>query len=320
MLALAMGAPQAGAQNPSVQYVGTAGPENTLGPQSDADIWRAIRQGAPGTIATGAPEDAVMINAEGVWWSLLRTPEGPLVTYGAYVVPGLLAAILVFFLVRGRLRIDGGRAGASVDRFGLVQRVVHWCVAALFLLMALSGLILLFGRPFLIPLIGKPAFAVVATASMQAHNLFGPVFIAAILALFLSFVRGNLPVWRDLMWVVKGGGLFGGHVSAGRYNAGEKLWFWTAVIAGTVLSVSGILLSFPDALALRNTLHLSELAHAIAALVFIGFALGHIYLGTIGTEGTLEGMVNGAVDRNWAATHHDRWLAEMDEKAKADKR
>ena len=61
----------------------------------------------------------------------------------------------------------------------------------------------------------------------------------------------------------------------------------------------------------------SELAHAVAALVFIGFALGHMYLGTIGTEGTLEGMVTGSVDRNWAATHHDKWLEEMDRSAGA---
>ena len=152
---------------------------------------------------------------------------------------------------------------------------------------------------------------------MQAHNLFGPIFILALAALLATFLRGNFPAVRDLAWLLKGGGMFGGHASAERYNAGEKLWFWTAILSGSILSASGILLSFPDALALRDTLHLSELAHAVAALVFIGFALGHMYLGTIGTEGTLEGMVTGSVDRNWAATHHDKWLEEMDRSAGA---
>jgi len=146
---------------------------------------------------------------------------------------------------------------------------------------------------------------------MQTHNLFGPIFILSLVALFVTFIRGNFPTLTDIKWVLRAGGMFGGHASSGRYNAGEKVWFWVAILVGLTLSVSGILLSFPDALGTRNLLHLSQLSHVIAALVFIGFALGHIYLATIGTQGTLEGMIDGEVDENWARTHHDQWLAEI---------
>ncbi len=292
--------------------------ENTLGAQSDAEVWRALRQGAPGLVSTKRGEDGVLINTGGTWWAQLRSSDGPLIQYGATGLAGVVGILALFFVLRGRLRITGGRSGTKIARFSLTHRVVHWVIAALFLLLALTGLILLFGRPALLPLIGKNAFSVVATASMQAHNLFGPIFIASLLAFFFTFVRGNFPIFKDIGWFLRLGGIFGGHASAGRYNAGEKAWFWASIAAGLVLSASGILLSFPDALAVRNQLHLSELAHAIAALVFIGFALGHIYLATIGTEGTLEGMIDGEVDENWARTHHDLWFAELDTAKKGD--
>ncbi len=295
--------------NPNAAAPITA-PLGTLGGQSDADVWRAIRQGTSGLPSSSEVVDGVLINADGVWWSELRSPDGPLIKYGGIGIAAIVGAIALFYLIRGRMRIDGGRSGRMVVRFSLAQRVVHWVIAALFLLLGLTGLILLFGRPFLIPLIGKPAFSILATSSMQAHNLFGPIFIVSLTALFFTFVRGNLPSLRDINWVVRAGGLFGGHASSGRYNAGEKAWFWTATLAGIALSTSGIMLSFPDDLGTHSLLHQAELLHAIAALVFIGFGIGHIYLGTIGTEGAIEGMVNGDVDENWARTHHDLWLAE----------
>ncbi len=308
LITLAPHQAQAQIQTISPQY----GPENTLGDQSDSDLWRAIRQGTSGLPSSSAIPDGVLINAKGTWWSELRRPEGPLIRYGSIALGVILTAVMLFFLIRGRLQIDGGRSGTRVARFSLAQRVVHWGIAALFLLLGVTGLILLFGRPFLIPLIGKPLFGIFATASMQAHNLFGPLFIGSLIALFFTFVQGNFPRFSDLKWIARAGGMFGGHASSGRYNAGEKAWFWTATLAGIALSVSGIIMSFPNDLATRDVLHLAELSHAIAALVFIGFGIGHIYLGTIGSDGALEGMITGDVDQNWARTHHDLWLAEID--------
>lgn len=318
---LLIGAAQPGqAQGTVPDYPLAIGPENTLGNQSDSDLWRAFRHGVAGLPSSDTVTDGALVNAEGYWWSELRRPDGPLVHYGGIGLAAILGAVAVFYLIRGRMRIDGGRSGKGVPRFVLVQRVAHWVIASLFLLLGATGLVLLLGRAFLIPVIGKTAFGVIATAAMQAHNLFGPIFIASLGLLFVAFVRGNFPSLRDINWIIRAGGLFGGHASTGRYNAGEKAWFWTATLAGIALSVSGILLSFPDDLGTRNLLHQAELTHAIAALIFIGFGIGHIYLGTIGTEGALEGMVTGDVDENWARTHHDLWLADLEaEKGKTGK-
>ena len=285
-----------------------AQPGNTLGDRSDAEIWRALREGAEGLPAGSRPkpEDGVLINADGEWWTQVHVDQ--VINYGAMALLAVLFAISLYFAFRGRIKIANGRSGQAVSRFTLFQRVIHWFMVSLFLLMALTGLILLFGRTAFAPIIGREAFSIMASASMQMHNLFGPLFILALAALFIGFVRGNLPSLSDVWWLLKGGGMFGSHASAGRYNLGEKVWFWSVIFGGLALSVSGIMLLFPDALGTRDQIQFANLVHAFAALGLTGFAFGHIYLGTAGTEGTLEGMVHGDVDKNWALTHHDQWL------------
>ena len=321
------------AQAPEAAQDGAFGPSTTLGAQSDSDIWRAIRHGnvlvdengTPLTGADGTPlaevlrtlpsisnpnaDATVLVNAQGTWW--MQTRMGDVITYGSWLLLGMLLLLAVFYVLRGPIRIHGGRSGRVIRRFSLTQRVTHWVMAAVFLLLGFTGLVLLFGRTALIPLIGHEAFSVLATASMQAHNLFGPIFTLLLVIMAVVFIRGNFFHWRDIIWALKGGGFFGIHARAGRYNLGEKAWFWTIVIAGIALSVTGVLMLFPDALAARDQLHKANLIHAIAALVIITYAFGHIYLATAGTEGTFEGMVDGDVDENWARGHHDIWHEKM---------
>ena len=290
----------------------------TRGSASDAELWEAMRFNTQDvSVSTGGAEAGILVQDTGMLWQQIR--YGPLMTYGGYVLAGVLAAIAVFFVLRGRIRIEGGRSGRVIPRFSLTERIIHWFTAILFVLLGVSGLILLFGRTLLIPLIGAEAFGILASASMQGHNLFGPLFIFAILALFVSFVRGNGYKLVDLIWVLKGGGFLGGHASSYRYNFGEKSWFWFASLCGIVLSVSGVLMLFPTETAglveqavpgvfiERSLMQLANFAHGVAAIAFIAFGIGHMYIGTIGMEGALEGMTRGVVDENWAKEHHDLW-------------
>jgi formate dehydrogenase subunit gamma len=295
-------------------------PGGVLGDESDSSIWHDIRLGRPGNVTIPDPNAATLIQSEGQDWRLYH--NGYLSPWGGLILLGILLVLAVFFAVRGRIKIKSGRTGRVIPRFSLVERVAHWFAAILFVLLGVSGLILLFGRPFLLPLIGADAFAVLASASMQGHNLFGPLFLLAILSLFVVFVRGNGYRWADLKWVFKAGGLLGGHASSGRYNFGEKSWFWWATLCGLAISVTGMMLLFPDhvpALAAqisadlppdRVLMQYANLIHGGAAILFIAFGLGHIYLGTIGMEGALEGMTRGTVDENWAREHHDLWYEE----------
>jgi formate dehydrogenase subunit gamma len=311
-----------------------------LGNTSDSTIWHDMRLGESGSVTIPDPNAAILIQSQGEDWRLLHHEY--IRTWGGRILAGVALALGLFFGVRGRIKIAGGRSGRVIPRFTLVERVVHWFTASLFILLGVSGLILLFGREFLLPLLqiqiggwglpdgGRPFFGILVSASMQAHNLFGPLFLLSILALFITFVRGNGLRLVDLFWLFKAGGMLGGHASSGRYNFGEKSWFWVATICGLALSVTGMLMLFPDHLPAflsqvstdvppeRTLMQWANLIHGAAAILFIGFGLGHIYLGTIGMEGALEGMTRGTVDENWAKEHHDIWYEEHASGASTD--
>lgn len=284
-------------------------------PNPGADLWREVRQReAPSVGRTQSPgvDSAVLINKGGEDWRHFRMEQ--LVPISAWLLGGLLAAITLFYFLRGRVMIEGGRSGMVVERFSVAQRIVHWCIAGLFLLLAVTGLVLLYGRFVLIPVLGPEGFAATASASKEAHNLFGPLFPFAVLAVFIYYVKGNRPRWRDVQWFANFGGLLkkGGHAASGRYNGGQKSWFWMIVIFGLIISVSGYVLVFPNFGQGREIMALAHLGHGIIAILFIAAALGHIYIGSVGMEGALDAMTKGEVDTNWAREHHDIWLQQME--------
>jgi formate dehydrogenase subunit gamma len=279
-------------------------------PNPGTDLWRAVREADVGTTQVQGVDTGVLINSRGETWRHFRMEQ--LIPIGAMLMGSVLALIVLLYLVRGPMRIKGGPSGKKVQRFTVFERTTHWFTVSLFWLLALTGLILLYGRFVLIPLLGPDGFGITASACKEAHNLFGPMFLIAILMLFVTFVKDNIYARGDMKWLLKGGGMFGGgHVSAGRFNAGEKIWFWIAIMGGLVLSATGLILDFAVFGQGREVMEISHVLHGIAALVVITVSFGHIYLGTAGVEGTIGSMTTGFVDEAWAATHHDRWYAEV---------
>lgn len=303
--------PGAGAIPPAVD------PTAAKGARYDTDLWREVRQGMTGKVTIPDTGAGQLIQSEGELWRNLR--NGKVSTYGGWLLIGVVAVIAVFYLIRGRIRIHAGRSGRVMPRFSLTERIVHWFTAGLWLLLAFTGLVILFGRPVLLPVLGAEAFALLASASLQAHNLMGPIFVFATLLLLFTFIRGNFFQLVDIMWLLKGGGFLGGHASSHRYNFGEKSWYWVAVFAGIVLGVSGFAMLFPELAGGRNVLQIANIAHAVAALGFIAFGIGHIYIATLGMEGALEGMTRGTVDENWAKEHHDLWYEAHKQEATTDR-
>lgn len=186
---------------------------------------------------------------------------------------------------------------------------MHWYTATLFIILAITGLSLLFGRVVLVPLLGLQGNAGWAAFAMSVHNYVGPFFTIGVLAILISWVRHNIPSGTDLKWFAAGGGFKpGAHPSADKANAGEKVWFWIVVLVGLVaVCVTGLILDFPIFGQTRADMQLSNLIHGVASLIWIAVFLGHAYVGTLGTEGALEGMTTGRVSSEWAEQHHDIW-------------
>ena len=275
-----------------------------------ADYWRQVTQGESGYSANRADEAGVLINRSGEDWRQLRNDS--IKPYGAWALGGLVGVLVLVYLLFGALKLDGPRSGNTIERWRRFDRYLHWVVAVLFIVLAITGLSILYGRHFMPELLGKDGFSGYMALAKLAHNYLGALFVAALSLMLLKWLVHNMPKWIDVQWFLQGGGMIKGkHPHAGYLNGGEKLWFWVLFFGGIVLMLSGLVLDFPAYFDLRDDFQLANILHGISALVLICGAVAHAYIGSIGTEGALEGMVSGQVDEAWAKQHHDLWYQEV---------
>lgn len=312
----------------------------TLGGSSDADLWRAYRfNEANIDTQSRGPAATVLIQDSGMWWWQFR--EGPLATYGAYVLGGTIALLALFYLLRGRVRIDGEKTGRTITRFKAFERFGHWLMAGSFVVLGLTGLISLFGRKIMIPYFGHDSFATLAIASKWVHNNIAWAFMIGLVMVFFMWVLENIPNKLDLKWIAVGGGLFkkGVHPPAKKFNAGQKVVFWSVILLGGSISLSGLSLLFPFELpmfaktfGLMNAtglpemlgfgtlpteltphaeMQFSQIWHAIVSFGLMAVIIAHIYIGSIGMEGAFDAMGSGEVEEQWAREHHSLWVDEV---------
>jgi formate dehydrogenase subunit gamma len=230
---------------------------------------------------------------------------------GAIAVIGMLLLLTVFYLVRGRIKIEAGPAGRTLTRFNAFERFMHWLTAACFIVLALSGLNVTFGKAVLLPLIGPQAFTNVSIVAKWSHNYLAWPFMLGIALMLVVWIKDNIPGATDLRWFAAGGGIIGkGHPPAKRFNGGQKVIFWSVVLGGAALSVSGVYLLFPAFAGGVLNLQFWNVVHGVVSMVMVAVILAHIYIGSIGMEGAFDAMGSGEVDLNWAKEHHSLWVAE----------
>lgn len=241
-----------------------------------------------------------------------RFREGVLPWIGGIAILGMLLLLALFYFVRGRIRTQAPESGGKILRFDVFERLVHWTTAAAFIILAITGLNFIFGKRLLMPLIGADAFSSWSQWAKYAHDFFSWAFMLGVLFMLVMWIRDNLPDRYDAHWLRVGGGFFDKsnrtHPPAARFNTGQKLIFWTVVVGGTTLSVSGIYLLFPFDFADVNGMQWAQYVHATVGVLMVAVIIAHIYIGTIGMEGAWEAMGSGTVDLNWAKEHHSAWV------------
>lgn len=239
--------------------------------------------------------------------------EGALPWIGGIVILGMLFLLAVFYFVRGPVRTQAPGTNEKILRFNALERFVHWMTAAAFIVLAITGLNFIFGKRLLMPLMGPDAFAIWSQWAKYAHDFVSWAFMLGIVIMLFMWVWDNLPDRYDAQWLKVGGGLFDKsnrtHPPAGRFNTGQKLIFWSVIVGGSALSVSGIFLLFPFDFADINGMQWAQYIHATVGVLMIAVILAHIYIGTLGMEGAYEAMGSGTVDLNWAKEHHSAWVA-----------
>lgn len=285
------------------------------------DTWRQVRSGEVDANFRDSRFDSNynLINASGERWRQLRNRW--VSPFGLIAVGGMTVAIALFYVIIGRKELSEPRTGRKLLRWPLFVRALHWTVATLFLILALTGLNLLYGKFVFRSLFGDAIWGSMISASKLAHNYLGPLFGVLLIVLLARMLKHNWPKRHDLEWFRQGGGLVGkGHPDAGFANGGEKLWFWLLATAGLAVVASGFVLDFPNYGQSRDTMQWANLIHGVGALGLTAVALGHIYIGTIGSEGSLEGMTTGYVDETWAKDHHNLWYEEVKDQAVPEER
>lgn len=289
-------------------------PETFAQPVTDtnprSNYWREVREGTPGYSAVKGQERGILIQNGGQNWRQIR--NGWIANFGPWIMALMLGAIAAFYIWRGRIRINESESGRTVPRWALGERVLHWYTAILFIILAITGLSLLFGRAVLIPLLGSQWFSGYAQLAMYTHNYVGPFFSIGIALMIVLWIKDNIPDRTDWEWFKQSGGMVGeAHPHAGRMNGGEKAWFWIICSVGVATVASGFVLDFPNFGQWRDTMQMANIIHGVLAILWISVAFGHVYIGTLGTEGAIRGMTTGRVSSEWARQHHDLWYEEV---------
>nr|MDP2189777.1 formate dehydrogenase subunit gamma [Rhodoferax sp.] len=310
------------------KYASQTNAERTkVQPGNNAPMWRQVGAGVTGFSSlpkSEAPEAGNLIQPfvqypgsrltnAGEAWRQVR--NNWIIPYGGALVLIVLGAIALFYWRVGVIKLHGKPTGRMLERFTPFERSAHWANAISFVILAISGLVMAFGQFFLLPVMGSTLFGWLAYILKNAHNFVGPVFAVSLLIVIVTFVRDNLPAKGDLNWLLKGGGMLGEHeVKSGRFNAGEKALFWGGVfVLGLVVVASGLVLDklVPGLLYERSTMQVAHMVHAVSNILMLVLFMGHIYLGTLGTEGAYQGMRTGYVDETWAREHHELWYDDV---------
>jgi len=266
-------------------------------------------QRVQGRISIPDDKAAVLIQPAGQDWRHFH--EVTLRWIGGIAILGMIVLLVLFLVVRGRIRLESGFSGRTITRFNTFERFVHWMTATCFVILGLTGLNITFGKTLLLPLIGPEAFAAFSQWGKYAHNYLSFPFTLGVLFIFLIWFKDNIPGKVDIAWLKAGGGLVGSaHPPARRFNAGQKLIYWVVVFGGTAVAVSGYFLMFPFYETGIRGMQFSEIVHGVVAMLFIAAMLAHIYIGTVGMEGAFDAMGTGEVDLNWAKEHHSLWVEE----------
>jgi len=296
-------------------------------PGNNAPMWRAVGSGVTGYSSlprSQAPEAGNLIQpfvqypgsaltTAGEAWRQVRNHW--ILPYGGALLLIVLGAVALFYWRKGTLQLHGAETGRKIERFTAFERSAHWANAIAFSILAISGIVMAFGKFFLLPIIGSTLFGWLTYLLKNLHNFAGPVFAVSLVIVIVTFIKDNLPRKEDLTWLLKGGGLLSAHeVPSHRFNAGEKVLFWGGVfVLGLIVVGSGLVLNklVPGLEYLRGEMQIAHMIHAVAAVLMMAMFIGHIYMGTIGMAGAYEAMKTGYVDETWAKEHHELWYNDI---------
>ncbi len=277
----------------------------------EQDLLNALKPGqaVQGRVSIPDANSAALIAPGNQGWRSIH--QGIMVWIGALSIIGIVVGLLLFYMKKGKIRISKGASGKTITRFNGFERFTHWLTASTFLVLAASGLNVTFGKYVIQPWLGDAMFGPWSQFAKFCHNYLAFPFMLGVALMLLIWIKDNIPNGRDVAWFKAGGGLIGdAHPPAARFNGGQKVIFWTVIVGGAALTISGLMLLFPFKWVGLDGLQTSNIVHGVVGMIMIAAMLAHIYIGSVGMEGAFDAMGSGEVDLNWAKEHHSLWVEE----------
>ena len=288
-------------------------------PGNNAPVWREVRKEGSQENYTSIKgrETNVLVQSAGNTWRQIR--NGPITFYGGWLVVLVALALAAFYFTKGPLKLHDKPTGRMVERFSLAERWAHWVTGDQLLRAGRDGPHHAVRQARAAAGDRLHAVRVALGAGEEPAQLRRPAVHREPARVHRHVREGQLYQKGDIGWLIKAWRMFvkGKHIPSWRFNVGEKVYFWIGVVALCLtLSVTGLILLFPNFDQVRSTMQHASMVHAVAAMVMIVFALGHIYVGTIGVEGAYRNMADGVTDEAWAKEHHELWYNEVKHGAK----
>jgi formate dehydrogenase subunit gamma len=301
---------------------------NAVQPGNNAPMWRGVQAGREGYSSlprSQDPEAGVLIQQPVQYPGSRMTTAGQawrevrnhwIIPYGGALLLIALLALGIFYFAKGPLghsTVDSGPM--RIERFTPFERAAHWANAIAFVVLGLSGIVMAFGKFFLLPVMGLTLFGYFTYILKNLHNFFGPLFAVSLAIVIVVFIRDNLPQRGDLRWLLRLGGMLGGReMPSHRFNAMEKVIFWVGtLLLGVIVVGSGLVMDklIPSLMYDRQTMQVTNMIHGTAAALMLAILFVHIYVGTVGFRGAYTGMRHGYVNEPWAQEHHAYWYEDI---------
>jgi formate dehydrogenase subunit gamma len=302
---------------------------NAVQPGNNAPMWRGVQRGLEGYSSlpkSQAPEAGILIQQQLQYPGSRMTTAGQawretrnnwIIPYGGALLLIMLVALGIFYFAKGPMghaTVDSGPL--RIERFTPFERAAHWVNAIAFVVLGVSGIVMAFGKFFLLPVIGQTLFGYFTYVLKNLHNFFGPLFAVSLLVVIVAFARDNLPQKGDLRWLLRMGGLFSkkGELPSHRFNAMEKVIFWVGtLLLGVIVVASGLVMDqlIPNMVYDRQTMQVTNMIHGGAAALMLVVLFVHMYVGTVGFRGAYTGMRHGYVNDAWAQEHHAYWYEDI---------
>jgi len=258
-----------------------------------------LSPGAEPSTATFSAINKVFTGDWQQYGQLFTTWQGGLFSRIFLLVLTIIPAIfLLHFIIIGAKKFS--HEGNKVLFFGLFSRFIHWLAALSFSLLVITGLLVIFGK-----FVGGGSLVM---TGRSVHLISALVFAVVAVFMFLIWLKDMLPMPHDILWMF----IMGGYLSkkkkpipAGKFNAGQKMWFWLATVGGGVMAWSGYYLySFAGS---TDQLRQMAIIHNFLGAALIAFFLTHLYMSLFAIKGSLGSMITGYKPQEEVEILHSRY-------------